>query len=59
MEELKPVIVATEELPEIVPGLAVPESSALPTTDSADASKEAFVADSEVAIPAETIATPE
>lgn len=30
VEELKPVIVAAEELPEIVPGLAIPESPALP-----------------------------
>ena len=55
----QPAIVAADELPEIVPGLAVPESPALPTADSADASEEAFVADSEVATPVETIATPE
>lgn len=66
VEVLEPVIVAAEELPEIVPGLAVPESPALPEDDSTDAVEEVVAADSEiepadtvVATPVETIATSE
>lgn len=66
IEELQPVIVAAEELPEIVPGLAVPESPALPEDDSTVAAEELTTpesviesVDSVVATPVETIATPE
>jgi hypothetical protein len=66
IEELKPVIVAAEELPEIVPGLAVPESPALPEDDSTVAPQEVVTpesnvesVDSIVATPVETIAKPE
>lgn len=65
-EELQPVIKAAEQLPEIVPGLAVPESPALPEDGSTVAAKEVVPAesavesvDSIVATPAETIDTPE
>ncbi|MFT5328675.1 MAG: hypothetical protein ACI8P0_006590 [Planctomycetaceae bacterium] len=65
IEVLEPVIVAAEELPEIVPGLAVPESPALPEDDTVDAADEVVTADSEiesadtvVATPVETIVTP-
>ncbi len=59
-EELEPVSVAAEELPEIVPGLAVPESPALPESDSSAEVEEAIAAKSvNVATPVETIATPE
>ena len=63
LENLEPEIVAAEELPEIIPGLARPESPALPEDDSAD---KVITADSKiesagtvVATPVETIATPE
>jgi hypothetical protein len=66
IEELKPALVTAEELPEIVPGLLVPESPALPEDDSTVAAEEyvppeQFVesVDSVVATPVETIATPE
>lgn len=66
VEELQSVIVAAEELPEIVPGLAVPESPALPEDTSPVAAEEVVTpepvvesADSVVATPVETIATPE
>jgi hypothetical protein len=67
LEELKPVIVAAEELPEIVPGLAVPESPALPEDDAIveDAAEEVArdsvveSAETVVATPVDTIATPE
>jgi hypothetical protein len=64
---LEPVIVAVEKLPEIVPGLAVPESPALPEDASTvDDAEEEVAGDSVVesaetvvATPVETIATPE
>ena len=66
IEELKPTLVTAEELPEIVPGLIVPESPARPEDDSTVAAEEyvtpeSFVesVDSVVATPVETIATPE
>jgi len=72
IEVLEPVIVAAEELPEIVPGLAVPESPALPeagspvSAEEVVAAEEVATADSKiesvvpvVATPVETIATPE
>ena len=66
IDELQPVIVAAEELPEIVPDLAVPESPALPEDDSTVAAEEVATpesaiesVDSVVATPVETIATPE
>lgn len=66
VEVSEPVIVAAEELPVIVPGLAVPESPALPENDSTVAAEEVVTpesvvesVDSIVATPVETIATPE
>ena len=66
IKELQPAIATAEELPEIVPGLIVPESPALPEDDSTVAAEEyvtpeSFVesVDSVVATPVETIATPE
>ena len=66
IEVQEPVIVAAEELPEIVPGLAVPESPALPEDDSTDAAEEVVAGDSEiesadsiVETPVETISTTE
>lgn len=62
LEELEPVIVAAEELPEIVPGLAVPESPALPEDDTEEVVAADSDAESEgsiVATPVETVATPE
>lgn len=66
IEELQPVIDAAEQLPEVVPGLAVPESPALPEDGPTVSAKELVPAesaveslDSIVATPAETSATPE
>ena len=65
VEVSESIIVAAEELPEIVPGLAVPESPALPEDDTVDVAEEVVTADSEIesadtviATPVETIATP-
>jgi hypothetical protein len=66
-DESAPVIAIVEELPEIVPGLAQPESPALPedAAENDEATEELITesvtdsAEAVVATPVETIATPE